>query len=63
MKVGCDDGRVMPGHVVPTNVVSEDDYYIRLLLLPDSQLGKTAESDAEIFHGSKDQGRLVSPRK
>ena len=47
--------RVMPGHVIPTKVVREDENYIRLLFLPESQLGETAEDEAEAesVHGSE----------
>ena len=61
MEVGGDDGGVVPGHIVPSNVVSEDENYVRPLPLPSNQLRETAESEAETLHRSKT--RLFPPGK
>ena len=45
--------RVMPGHVIPAKVVSQDKNYIRRLFLPQSQLGETEEGEAETLHVSE----------
>ena len=42
--------RVVPGHVVPSKVVGEDEDNIRLLFLASNQLGETAEDEAETPH-------------
>ena len=57
MEMGSDEDGVVPGHVVPTNVVSEDQEYIGPLILAANQLGQTAESEAETPHRSEKRPR------
>ena len=53
--------RVVPGHVVPPEVVSQDENNIRLLSLSSNTLGETAENEAETLH--RDETRLFMWRR